>query len=138
MRAILLAIAAMIIGIVLTILWVAIYSAAIEPGRDLAYYQDYATASAPLVGIIVGIPILFVAGWFAGRGHSGTRAISAGAAVGIAYAVVDVAVLFLFAGDREIPWTMVGLSYATKIAASAAGGFLAGRKPLDNEEEAPI
>lgn len=125
-RAALYAIAAMLLNIVVSILWVAFYSFAIEPGRDVAFYQAYADRAVPLVSLIAGLPLLLGAGWLIGRGR-GRTAPHAGAMVGIAYAVIDCAIVFAFAAGQPTPWGQIALSYATKIAAGALGGWIAAR-----------
>ena len=54
--------------------WVGIYSYLIHPGEELAYYQNYAQFSSPIVSVVVGIPVWFFAcRWATGNG---TRAVS--------------------------------------------------------------
>lgn len=132
LRAILLAIAAMMLGILCTIVWVAFYSAVLSPGEDLAFYEDYAMRSAPMIGVIAGVPILLSAGWFIAHNLGQREGWRAGALVGIAYAVIDLVLLLALAGEADIPWGMIALSYSTKIAAGAAGGWLATRRALEN------
>lgn len=136
-RAALYAIAAMLLNIVISILWVAFYSFAIEPGRNLAFYQSYADRTVPLVSLIAGIPLLLAAGWLIGRGRPGRAGLQAGAMVGIGYAVIDCAIIFAFAAGQAIPWGQIAVSYATKIAAGAFGGWIAARGARQPPETLP-
>src|SRR5690606_9433895 len=92
MRAILYALAALVLIIVLSVLWIFIYSMAIEPGQSAAFYQSYAIQAVPIVGIVVGLPVLFWFGWLIGRGQARREALFAAGLVGIAFFVIDVAI----------------------------------------------
>ncbi|MCJ8157276.1 hypothetical protein [Sphingomonas sp. LaA6.9] len=138
LRAIVLAIAAMLLGVLFTIVWVALYSAVIAPGQELAFYEDYAIRSAPLIAVVTGLPILFCMGWLMARDMDAGEGARAGAMVGIAYTVIDFLLLLSLAGPVGIPWGMLALSYGTKIAAGAAGGWVATRNALENAGGDPI
>lgn len=120
-RTIGLALLALALGVVLVIIWVTIYSEVIDPGRGDSFYQAYAMRIAPVIGIASGMPLLFAGGWLAARRRGALPGWQAGAAVGIAYAVIDLPLIAALAGGA-IPWGYVALSYGTKIAAAAAGG----------------
>ncbi|RJF93419.1 hypothetical protein D3876_03530 [Sphingomonas cavernae] len=128
----------MMLGVLCTILWVAIYSAVIAPGQGLAFYEDYAARAAPTIAIVTGIPILFVAGWFIARNLPRREGIGAGVLVGLVYTVIDLVLLLALAGELDLPWGVLALSYGTKIAAGAAGGWLATRNALENTGDDPI
>ncbi len=126
-RTIGLALLALALGVVLVIIWVTIYSEMIDPGRDDAFYQAYAMRIAPVIGIASGIPLLFTGGWLAARKPGSLPGWQAGAAVGVAYAIIDLPLIAALAGGA-IPWGFVALSYSTKIAAAAAGGWWSGKR----------
>src|SRR5678810_1074466 len=55
--------------------WVAIYSYLIHPGEVVAYYQNYAQLSGPILSIILGIPYWFFACRWVAR-KAGSRAVT--------------------------------------------------------------
>ncbi len=128
-RTVALAALAMALGVASVVLWVALYSEVISPGLGEPFYRAYANRVAPIIGIVTGIPLLFVAGRFASRQAKDDW--RAGAAVGIAYVLIDAPLLFALSDDA-IPWGYVALSYVTKLSSAAAGGWAAARKPLAN------
>ena len=130
-RTIGLALLALALGVLIVIIWVTIYSEVIDTGRGQAFYEAYANRIAPIIGIVSGIPLLFGAGWITARQRHPGAGWQAGAAVGIAYAVIDMPLVAALAGGA-IPWSYVVLSYASKIAAAAAGGWVAARRALAN------
>lgn len=123
-RAFLYAIAAMVVGVVITVLWMIGYSFAINPGQSLAFYNDYAVATAPTLAIVTGIPLMVMFGWLIGRGRPTRDGVIAGAMIGFFYIIVDLAILLAFAGAANVPWAMVAMSYASKVVAGAIGGWL--------------
>lgn len=125
-KAILFAIAAIILHILASIAWLAVYAGAIDPGHALSYYEAYAVRTVDRVGMIAGIPILFAFGWLIGR-RALTRAegFTFGAMVGVAFIAIDLIVLFAFSGGVGVGLQGLILSYATKLAAAAMGGWLA-------------
>ncbi len=131
-RTIGLALLALALGVVFVIIWVTIYSEILDPGRGDAFYQAYAMRIAPVIGIASGIPLLFIGGWLAARKRESLPGWQTGAAVGIAYAVIDLPLIAALAGGA-IPWGYVALSYGTKIAAAAAGGRASARLASAND-----
>jgi len=130
-RSIGLALLALALGVVFVVIWVTIYSEIINPGRGDGFYETYAMRVAPVIGIATGIPLLFTGGWLAARKPGSIAGWQAGAAVGVAYAVIDLPLIAALAGGA-IPWGYVALSYSSKIAAAAAGGWAAARRALAN------
>ncbi len=124
LRALLLAIAAMALNVACAFLWVWLYSVAVAPGHDEAFYQAYAQDAAPISSLVAGAPILFAAGWLSGR--RAERPILAGMLVGIIYAVIDLAILASV--PNNIPAWILIVSATTKIGASALGGLFASRR----------
>lgn len=135
-RATLFALASILAGIICFILWLILYALVVNPGQSIVAYQDYAAEASAMIGIMTGVPILFVAGWQAAR-KTPQQGLVMGALIGIVYAVIDLGLLFVLAGGKA-PWVIVGISYATKIVAGAAGGWLAARKMQTSSENTPI
>lgn len=121
-----LALLAMACGVLCVVVWVAFYSEIVAPGLGRPFYTDYANRVAPLIGIITGVPLLFVAGRWASANMAGGAGWRAGAAVGVTYAVIDLPLLAALTSGA-IPWGFVALSYTSKIIAGGAGGWSAAR-----------
>jgi hypothetical protein len=111
---------AMALNVLVAFAWVFIYSVAIAPGHDGAFYQAYAQRVAPISAILAGVPILFAAGWLAARGPRRDLAALVPAA---AYIILDL-VLAAAGGLWPSAWSLA-LSYVTKLAAAWAGGRVA-------------
>lgn len=125
-RALGLAVSAMVLNTALFLLWLWFHSVALAPGHDPAFYEAYARRAAPVAGIVAGIPLLFAAGWLAAALGEGRGPIAAAVLVAILYAAIDTLLLLLFAA-APVPWGLALISYATKLAAAAAGARLAVR-----------
>jgi hypothetical protein len=122
-RGMALGLAALILNAIAAFLWVWLYSAFIDPGHDGVFYQAYGQRVAPLSGLIFGLPLLFAAGWLAGRVSAAPLAWLLPAAT---YALLDL-VLMALGSLWATPLALI-LSYATKAAASYAGGWIAQRR----------
>lgn len=123
LRGIGLGVAAMLLNVLVAFLWVWIYSVAIAPGHDGAFYQAYAQGVAPISAIIAGLPILFLAGWLAARGP---RRMPAALLPAVTYIILDV-LLIAIGGLWPATWA-AAVSYLTKLAAAWAGGAVAIRR----------
>ncbi len=124
LRSLAVAVPAMVVNVAAAFLWVFIYSILIVPGQDEAAYQAYAMRAAPWCSVIAGVPILLGAGWLLARWHGGGWRTGMGA--GIAYVAIDFAIVAAAGALFEMAG-IVALSFATKLAASALGGALAGK-----------
>lgn len=94
---------------------VAFYSHAINPGQPVSAYQAWAAQAAPWASVIAGIPVFYALGRWWARGLATALAIFA------LYLVIDGAILAA-TGLNGLSPLIVVLSYATKLAASYAGG----------------
>jgi hypothetical protein len=121
LRALAVAVAAMVLNLLAAFAWVWIYSLAVAPGHDAAFYQSHARVAGPICDILFGIPLLFGAGWLIAR-HAGWRA---GAIIGMFYVLIDLAALVSTTQQGLAgAWPLALVSYLTKMAAAALGGFL--------------
>ena len=125
LKSVAVAVAAMAVNVAASFLWVFVYSMLIEPGHDAAFYEAYAMRVAPWSSVIVGLPILFGAGWLLSRWHGGGW--QTGLWAGVAYVLIDGAILAA-AGMLTGLLAIEALSYATKLGAAALGGRAAGRR----------
>ena len=124
LRSLAVAVPAMVVNVACAFLWVFIYSILIAPGQEDAAYQAYAMRAAPWSSVIAGAPILLGAGWLLARWHGGGW--RTGICAGVAYVAIDFAII-LAAGALAAMAGIIALSFATKLAASALGGALAGK-----------
>ena len=124
LRSVAVAVAAMVLNVAAAFLWVLIYSMLIAPGQEEAAYQAYALRAAPWSSVIAGIPILLFAGWLLARWHGGGWRTGIGPAV--AYAVMDFLILLGFGALPAMAGVAL-ISDATKLAAAALGGHMAGK-----------
>ena len=128
-NAILIAIAATLLTVVVLVIWLAIYAAAIDPGHPLAYYEVYAAENASRLGLIVSAPIFLGAGWLIGRGASERiDGVKRGALVAAIYILIDLVPALLFRGAGQSDFQPLITGYAIVIVAAVIGGWLgAGR-----------
>ena len=62
------ALGVMVVNVLISILYVVVYSYVIDPGHDPEYYQAYAQVAAPYSSIVAGILLMFLAGrWIGGK-----------------------------------------------------------------------
>ncbi|HEY0116951.1 MAG TPA: hypothetical protein VGB54_14655 [Allosphingosinicella sp.] len=127
LRSVALGLAAMAILVALALLWVLIYAFWIAPGHPGGFYQAYAARVSPLCGLIAGLPVLGLAGYFAAR-MAPARPLAAAILPAIVYILLDLLLLALFMPAALRGWPLLLLSWVTKAAAAAGGGWLAGRR----------
>ena len=135
-RAVGYAVVAMLLNIIASVLWVVIYTVAIDPGHAASHYSDYAVRVASTVDIVAGLVLLFLAGWLIARGRPMRQAVGAAALVGLAYVVIDMALLFVAGQGLPVDKGLVAASIVTKIGGAIAGGALAGRARRAEPEDA--
>jgi hypothetical protein len=80
-----LALGVMAVNVAISILYMVVYSYAIDPGHEKAYYEAHVKIAAPYCSIVAGIPLMFLVGWWVG--------LRPAMLVWLIYAVIDVAVL---------------------------------------------
>ena len=119
------AIVVMIINVAMHILYMVAYSYIINPGRDQAHYQAHAQVSAPYSSIVVGMPLMFLAGRWIGRKFAARFAITAALLVWLVYVLIDMTVLLLAAELSSRVALFFIISFVTKFAAAYLGGLAA-------------
>ena len=112
--------------------WVGIYSSLIHPGEEFSYYQNYAQFASPIVSVVVGIPLWFLACRWVGR-KAGTRAVAMCLAVWAIVPIIDIP-LSLLAQATAYQWTMVAISDSTKLLAAYLGGRAALKYVLERRQ----
>jgi hypothetical protein len=115
-----LALGVMAVNIAISILYMVVYSYAIDPGHDKAYYEAHVRIAAPYCSIVAGIPLMFLVGWWVGM----RPAIF----VWLVYALIDVAVLAA-SGPTLRMGVLLAISLLTKLVAAYLGALAAGWRP---------
>ena len=109
-----LALGVMAANVAVSILYMVVYSHAIDPGHEKAYYEAHVTIAAPYCSIVAGIPLMFLVGWWVGMRPA--------IVVWLVYALVDVAVLAASGLTSRIG-VLVAVSLLTKLASAYLGGL---------------
>ena len=109
-----LALGVMATNVALSFLYMVVYSYAIDPGHDRAYYQAHIQTAAPYCSIVAGIPLGFLVGWWVG--------LWPGLFVWLVYAVIDIAIVAASGATWKI-WPLVAASMLTKLAAVYLGAL---------------
>jgi hypothetical protein len=122
----------MVVNIVMSILYMVVYSYLINPGHPKEYYDEHVKVAAPYCSIVAGIPLMFLAGlWVAGWGGSQSPlGVKAALVVWLAYAVIDLGIVLAAAAKEGLTAKMrvlVAVSLLTKLAAVYAGALVAAR-----------
>ena len=107
-----LALGVMAVNIAVSILYMVVYSYAIDPGHEKAYYEAHVRVAAPYCSIIAGIPLMFLVGWWVG--------LRPAMFVWMVYAFVDVAV-FAMSGPTSRMGALVAISLLTKLVSAYLG-----------------
>ena len=116
------ALGVMFVNILISVLFIVVYSYLIDPGHDEAYYQAYAQFSAPYSSIVAGIPLMFVAGrWISSKFPEG-NGIKASLLVWLVYFVIDFAIIAAAGALVQIPLLFI-ISFTTKLVAAYLGGL---------------
>ena len=130
-----LAVLAMVLNVAMSFIWVWIYSL-IEPGQTEAAYTAYAQQWAPVSSVVFGAPILFAAGWIAGRGRQPLEATVIGWVIAGLYVAIDLAILVA----AEIPvggWMWPAISWITKFIFAEFGARMGARMRPAREPTEP-
>lgn len=121
------ALGVMIVNIVISVLYVVVYSYLIDPGHDEAYYQAHAQVAAPYSSIIAGIPLMFLAGRWIGTKFSKGNSVRAALLVWLFYFLIDITVVVAVGALDRIALLFI-ISFVTKFAAAYLGGLSAQRR----------
>ena len=121
------AVGVMIVNVLVSILYVVVYSFLIDPGHDEAYYQAYAEFSAPYSSIIAGMPLMFLAGrWIGGKFPKG-NSVKAAVLVWLVYFLIDFAAIAAVGALAQIA-LLFAISFSTKFVAAYLGGLSAQKR----------
>jgi hypothetical protein len=115
-----LAILVMVVNVLISILYMVVYSFVIDPGQTQAYYEAHIQQAAPYSSIIAGIPLMLLAGWWAAGLWNRALGMKAAFIVWLVYAVIDLLAILSAGMDSRIA-VLFAISFVTKLAAAFIG-----------------
>lgn len=121
------ALGVMILNVLISVLYVVVFSYFIDPGHDEAYYQAYAEWSAPYSSIVAGMPLMFLAGRWVGTKFPKNNSVKAALLVWLVYFLIDLAVIVAAGALVQIA-LLFTISFATKLAAAYLGSLSAQKR----------
>lgn len=116
----------MIGNVAASVVYMVLYGHLINPGHPAAYYQAHIEAAAPYCGLAAGIPLMFLAGVWVGRGRDRKTAARSAWIVWSAYALLDFAILLAAGLTLRVAIFFVA-SFLTRLAAVYLGAVTASR-----------
>jgi hypothetical protein len=123
------ALAVLVVNVLVSFVYMAVYGHLIDPGHENAYYEAHAQRVVPWCGLLVGIPLVFFAGWWVG-GWDPKIAVTSALVVWLVCAISDVVALVAW-GMTARAAAFVAASLVTKLVAAYAGASMAVRAALD-------
>ncbi len=115
-----------VVGVAVSVLYMVVYGHLIDPGHERPYYDAHIQFAGPYIGVVAGIPLMFIAGWLVSRWWESKFVIESVWVVWFAYAVIDIAVLLAFGAPLGAA-IFVAISLITKLAAVYAGARFGSR-----------
>jgi hypothetical protein len=124
------AVLVMVANILVSILYMVVYSYLIDPGHEKQYYDAHIQVAAPYSSIIAGIPLMFLAGYWISGWWDGEFAVESALLVWFVYALIDFAALMASGLTTRIA-VLIAVSLVTKLAAIYVGAMIGGRRAAD-------
>ena len=124
----------MVVNVASSILYMVVYSYAIDTGHDAKYYEEHIQLAAPYCSIVAGIPLMFSAGWWVGGWRYNKLPVKAALVVWLAYVLIDISVLIAVGLTTGIA-ILFAVSFLTKLVAVYLGALVAGRS---TRRDAPL
>lgn len=121
------AVLVMVANIVVSILYMVVYSYLIDPGHEKEYYDAHIQVAAPYSSIVAGIPLMFLAGYWISAWWEGKFAVESALTVWLVYVLIDFAVI-MAAGLTSRIAILFAVSFITKLAAIYVGAVIGGRR----------
>lgn len=121
------AVLVMVANIVVSILYMVVYSYLIDPGHEKEYYDAHIQVAAPYSSIVAGIPLMFLAGYWISGWWEGKFAVESALTVWLVYVLIDFAVI-MAAGLTSRIAILFAVSFITKLAAIYVGAVIGGRR----------
>lgn len=118
------ALGVMAANVAITVLYMVVYGHVIDPGHEKEYYDAHVQIAAPYCSIVAGVPLMLLAGLWAG-GFWGTKlAVQSALILWASYAVIDLVILAA-AGLTFRIGVLAAISLLTKLAAAYGGALVA-------------
>jgi hypothetical protein len=118
------AVVVMVLNVVASVLYMVVYGHVINPGHPEEFYREHVAVAAPYCSIVVGMPLMYLAGlWVGGwrrRAGCGVDGVRAGLVVWGAYFVIDLCALLVAGMSVKIAVLFV-VSFVTKLVAVWVG-----------------
>ena len=121
------ALLAMVLNIIASIVYMVIYGHVIDPGHEPQYYQEHIQVAAPYCSLVVGLPLMFAIGWWVAGFWQKRPGIQTALIVWLIYVILDLTIL-LFAGLTLRIGLLFLASFATKLLGAYAGGWVRTRR----------
>jgi hypothetical protein len=128
------AVLVMVANVLVSILYMVVYSYLIDPGHDQQYYNSHIQVAAPYSSIVAGIPLMFLAGYLIGGWWEGKFAVEAALTVWIVYVLIDFAAI-MAAGFTSRIAILFAISFVTKLAAIYIGAVIGGRRTYSSSRK---
>ena len=122
------ALGVMVANVAVTILYMVVYSHVIDVGHEKAYYEAHVKVAAPYCSIVAGIPLMFLAGLWAGGFWDVTLAVQSALIIWLTYAAIDLPILAASGCLTLRLGVIVAISLVTKLAAVYCGALVAGQR----------
>ena len=84
----------LVVNVIISIIWVAIYSHLINPDHSHEFYKEYAKFSAPYSSVFAGMPLMFFMCWWLSGYWTPDLALKSVLGIWIIYVIIDLSVLF--------------------------------------------
>jgi hypothetical protein len=111
-----LALGVMAANVAVSILYMVVYSYAIDSGHEKAYYEAHVRIAAPYCSIVAGVPLMVLVGWWVGMWPA--------ILVWLVYTLVDFAVLAASGLTLRIG-ALFAVSFLTKLVSAYLGALAA-------------
>ena len=113
----------LVVNVLVSIIWVAIYAHLLNPGHPDGYYQEYAKISSPYSSIIAGMPLMFAMCYLLSGSWTTEFAIKSVVIIWIFYVLIDLGILFASGMNRRLA-LFAAISLITKLLAALLGAKL--------------
>lgn len=118
------AVGVMVANVAITVLYMVVYGYVIDPGHEKGYYDAHVQIAAPYCSIVAGIPLMFLAGWWAGGFWGAKLSVQSALIIWATYAAIDLAIVVAPGVTLRIS-VLVAISLLTKLAAAYGGALVA-------------
>jgi len=116
------AVLVLVLNVAMSVLYMVVYGHLVNPGHPEAYYREHIKVAAPYCSIVVGVPLMFLAGFLAAGWWQGQPGVYAALVIWLAYALIDLGVV-LAAGMTPKIAVLCAVSLLTKLAAVYLGAL---------------